>query len=373
MGTNSSTGFASIFPLADVRDVGRGGAAGWREGGGWPAVRGHAGMVGCQFGIARRPEFFRRADAYLEASFGPTGMVRIFLGTPQFRLPEREKASLQARSAGEIAGLAQRRGVRAGSPADAAELLDVAAHCPGRAVSSGAPRPSPVEEISAADAGWHSSRIGTRPAFGPAFRHGPQWEEEPQRPRPGTSGDAGTGSRPHSVALRADALERTRANDRAPPAGGPSAKRFGADGSRVLELRVVLAGGPSRLFLRDPLAAKNPSQDHGKIGGRRPSGHVAADQEIEPQGNHALDRIAAGNEAACRGVQDSGLSCFGGGDQCARPGCYFPPRMDSPGDSRPGRARDRWRTLPSPMGNRNALSRAESGAGSGRTFARPHA
>ena len=114
--------------------------------------------------------------------------------------------------------------------------------------------------------------------LGGSFRH------QPQRPAAaaaaGADGDVGLSSMPAAVALRTDAAIVPRTDDRGASVGTCRAARLGVDGSRLLELRAVLANpAPSSVF-RHPPAARRETENAGTTGAGRPAGDVENAQKV---------------------------------------------------------------------------------------------
>ncbi len=249
MGSNWSTGFASIQLTVRPRACGRGGSVRGRGDRRRTVDGGHAGMAEHQQRFALQQELCRRAGGHAEAALRSARLVAVGFG-PSSQTQGREigQETQATQSAKHVVVFAQRRGVYPSARAFAVVVLGVPVVGAQRTIRGTTPRTRELEGFSAADDGRLARGVAAMEVFGRLLRHDQQRQTDANAAS--ADGDAGAGAIPFAFALRTDALERARASHRTPLGARLAAQRPGPDGPRILELRAVLADCPAGSVFR---------------------------------------------------------------------------------------------------------------------------
>src|SRR6266849_885084 len=294
MGPTQSTRLESVATLSASRRIRGGGSMGRGAAGQRTAAFGESCGVRLGSGLVSQQELCRglgpgaevvaRCVRLAQLGFGATATPRAETGPTA--------APPQTRPARARSDPAQRRGLRAGPPQNAGVLLgrraaDSDAGFPGRPWPTGA-----VETISSAGARWHHHRAAALATVGSILRHG---QERPRSPYPSPHGDAAVSVGARAVPLRTDALHRRRTPRGPAAAAGVGNQRFGPAGSRLLELRFVLADATPAGVFRHAAESGRALAHAAPAGTRRP--HRAAfaqglSQAMEAAGLARVERLA---------------------------------------------------------------------------------
>ena len=188
------------------------------------------------------------------------------LWKPDGSTSQTEAARLEAQSPRQEGCAGKRGSLRSGATTDADGFLVVADPAVGPTLSGPASRRGAVEGLSPAGIGRHGNRLALLENVGPSLRH------QPQRPTATTpssaNGHAGVSAMPAAVALRTDAAIVPRTNLGGPTGRTPGAARLVVDGSRLLELRAVLANPTPTGVFRHPAASRRVAENVESTSGR---------------------------------------------------------------------------------------------------------
>src|SRR3990170_9962 len=264
MGSDSPTGFAGFRRNTDACVDERSGASGRCEAGKERLEPSQPGLVGDRRRSARCQKLRRHPRFDLQVVGGCRPVEARSPTSPT------EATDIEAQSPRTKTNGRERRSLRSGATTDADGFLVVADPAVGPAIPDPASRRAAMERLSLAGAGRHRNRLAPREELGGSFR------PQPQRPASaaaaGADGDVGLSAMPTAVALRTDAAIVSRTDDRHASVGTSRAARLGVDGSRLLELRSVLASPASSSVFRHPPAARRETENAETTGAGRPAG-----------------------------------------------------------------------------------------------------
>src|SRR5438309_3706779 len=350
MGLFASTRSVGLRLLACAGAVCTGGSAsGYRFGFGGSAWR-QSGMAGGRLGAAHHEKLRERLGYDAQALARRARLAQLALGggattrsTPRSTPSQYSDAPPQG-STRPRPDRCQRGSVRPSATTYALVVLDRLARDFERPVRSRARCADTVEAVSSACPGWHHDQHAALETFGRLFRHGQQRQDGTHDAS--ANGDAAVAFGSCPLALRTDAVEGRRAHGGRPVAQRVAWRRPAVDGSRLLELRPVLADSRTpRRFCYSQNERRTLSQT-AETGPRRPLGAVAAvGPQVAPR-RPAQDYAIAGNHLSIAGLSRQ-RDCHVG----LRSAAYQPRRVAAFGGGGRGRTSAGAGFVSSPLGN----------------------
>lgn len=361
MGTNEGAGDSGLFQADHALCYRRG----------WQAYRGQVGeesVMPCQFGVVG--DFLRAScegrfchglgrDA--EAAGRPARVLFYRRGQSneeweKARAKSTQQQAEQAPSDSRGPQRTERRGVRQSSPSHAAFFLGQFDHCTGRTVSRATSIALDVPRVPCIGHGRNMYRSPELETTEESFRHGQEWRRKAKGA--GSDGHATVSLCAFTVSLRIVSPGQRRSHDRPSPFAAPEQERSAVGGCLLLELRTAVGYPKATGVFRAPNEEEDQLKTDPPFGIARPTDGMDPQRQSRAMAKGATPQV---DHTTDHHIPITGLSVAKVGHQCTQHLSHSSRGLGAAGYRLQQKGQVRTGTLPSAMGNRDNLSRIESG------------